>query len=123
MVWVNLPNLAITPAVQALGPSAEYGATLLGEAYNAGLDQVLTALQGLPQIQFVTLDVPAIFDELLAAPGAAGLTDVSDACLTFGVVAHAICATPNRYLFWDGIHPTTEGHGYLAQKARTAVAP
>jgi phospholipase/lecithinase/hemolysin len=123
MVWVNVPNLAITPAVRALGSNAEFAAALLGEAYNAGLDQTLTALQALPQIQFVRLDVPAIFAELLAAPGVAGLTDVNDPCLTFGVVAQALCDTPNRYLFWDGIHPTTAGHGYLAQKARTAVAP
>jgi len=119
----SLPNLAITPFVRALGPDAQLAATFLAAAYQAAFDQALTALEGLPEIQFVRLDVNAVFDGLVAAPAAAGLTDVEDACLTFGVIQNAICTTPNRYLFWDGIHPTRVGHGFLAEAAAAALAP
>jgi len=118
----NLPNLAITPAVRALGPGAQFAATQLTAVYNGALDQALTTLQGLPQIRFVRLDVNALFAQLLLAPAAAGLTDVADSCLTFGVIGGAICETPNRFLFWDGIHPTTTGHGFIAQAAFLALA-
>ncbi len=118
----NLPNLAITPAVRALGPDAQAAATLLTAIYNGALHDVLDTLQVLPQIHFVRLDVNALFAQVLIAPGAAGLTNVTDSCLTFGIIGDAICSTPNRYLFWDGIHPTTVGHGILAEAARQALA-
>lgn len=119
----NVPNLAITPAVRGLGPFAQFVATQLTGAYNQALDQALNTLQGLlPQIHFVRLNVNALFDNLLAAPEAAGLTNVEDSCLTFGVTGRAICRTPNRFLFWDGIHPTKTGHDLIAEAAFLALA-
>src|SRR5262245_6227372 len=41
----NVPNLALTPAVRALGPAAQGVATQLTAAYNGALDQVLSDLQ------------------------------------------------------------------------------
>ncbi len=117
---LNVPDLAITPAVRALGPPAQFAATQLTVAYNGALDQVLNALQ-LPQIRFLRLDVNALFAEVLAAPLAAGLTNVEDSCLTFGVTGGALCATPQRYLFWDGIHPTEAGHDIIANAALHAL--
>ncbi|OLC31343.1 MAG: hypothetical protein AUH81_18225 [Candidatus Rokubacteria bacterium 13_1_40CM_4_69_5] len=118
----SLPNLAITPAVRALGPPAQFAATQLTTAYNDALDGVLSALQGLPQIKLVRLDINELFEDLMAAPEAAGLTNAEDSCLTFGVIGGAICKTPNRYLFWDGIHPTKAGHGFIAGAAFLAIA-
>jgi phospholipase/lecithinase/hemolysin len=118
----NLPDLAITPAVRALGPDAEAAATQLTTAYNGALDQalgVLTAL--LPQSHFIRLDINALFAEIVAAPAAAGLTVVEDACLTFDVIGGALCSTPNRFLFWDGIHPTAAAHEIIADAAFEAL--
>jgi phospholipase/lecithinase/hemolysin len=119
----NLPDLAITPAVRALGPAAEGAATQLTAAYNGALDQALQALQGLPQIRFVRLDVNALLAEVLVNPEAFGLKDVADACLTFGVSTGAVCEMPNRYLFWDGIHPTKAGHRIIAGAALRTLLP
>jgi phospholipase/lecithinase/hemolysin len=117
----NLPDFAITPAVRALGQGAETAATQLTSAYNAGLDAALVALTPLPGIHFIRLDINALFVEIIADPAAAGLTDVADACLTFGVIGGAICSTPNRFLFWDGIHPTTVAHEIIADAALEAL--
>lgn len=118
----NVPNLAITPAVRALGPIAQFLATQLTDAYNGALDRTLSALEG-RQIHFVRLDVNALLDDVLAAPQAFGLTNVSDSCLTFFVVRDAICETPNGYLFWDGVHPTTAAHHIIAKAALQLLAP
>ena len=59
----------------------------------------------------------------MADPAAAGLTNVSDPCLTFGVGSAAVCATPQRYLFWDGIHPTATGHAVISDAALLTVKP
>ena len=117
----TVPNPAITPAVRALGPAAQFAATLLTGLYNDALEQLLTALQGLPGLELIQLDVNALLAEMIAAPDTFGLANVDDSCLTFFVGGNAICATPNRYLFWDGVHPTTTAHAALAQAAFQAV--
>lgn len=119
---VDAPNLSITPAVRALGPIAQFVTAQLTGAYNAGLDDVLAALQPLPGIRFVRLDLGAVFAGVVSAPESVGVTNVDEPCLTFGVVAQAVCATPNRHLFWDGIHPTARGHGIIADAALAALA-
>ncbi len=118
----NIPNLALTPAVQAAGPAAEAGATFLTNGYNTGINQALVGLGGLPNIRFVRLDVNALLTAIVNDPAAFGLTNAEDACLTFGVIRDPFCRTPNRYLFWDGTHPTKAGHSLVADAAARALA-
>jgi outer membrane lipase/esterase len=118
---VDAPDLAITPVVRSLGPEAQFAAAYLSGAYNAGLAHVLNGLQTLPGIQIVRLDLNAIFAAIVATPQAFGVRNVDEPCLTFGVVAHAVCAHPDRYLFWDGIHPTARGHEIIATAALEAI--
>ncbi len=118
---LNIPNLALTPAVRAAGPAAEAGASYLTMAYNSGLNGALDGLEALPGIRFVRLDADALLTDIVADPAAAGLTNVEDACLTFGVVRNPFCRAPNDYLFWDGIHPTKAGHRLVAEAAARAL--
>lgn len=114
----SIPNLAVTPALRALGPQAQGAATFLTLTHNAALAQALAGLAAaLPGIQITSIDVNALLAAVIADPAAEGLTNVEDSCLAFGVIQNAICKTPNRYLFWDGIHPTRAGHGILAREA------
>jgi outer membrane lipase/esterase len=111
-------NFALTPLVRSLGPAAQFAATQVATAYNGGLHTVIATLSALlPGIQFIRFDGNAVFAAIEANPGAFGITDALDSCLTFGVIGNAICATPNRYLFWDGIHPTSTGHSLVAAGA------
>jgi outer membrane lipase/esterase len=34
-----------------------------------------------------------------------------------------VCATPQQYLFWDGIHPTATGHAVISEAALRTVKP
>ena len=84
----------------------QFLATQFAAAYNARLDQAVAALSTLPGIKFICFDGNAFFAQVEAQPAGFGIPDALDSCLTFGVMGHAICSTPNRQLFWDSIHPT-----------------
>ena len=107
---LNLADPALTPYVRSLGPLSQGASTQLTAAYNGALAQVLTSLGALPQIQIRQFDVDAFLHTVASSPGRYGLRDVQHPCLTFGVATNAVCADPDRYLFWDGIHPTRAGH-------------
>src|SRR6516225_3435496 len=107
---LNLADPALTPYVRSLGPVAQRASTQLTAAYNGALAQALASLGALPQIQIRQFDINAFLHTVVSSPARYGLRDVQDSCLTFGVVTNAVCADPDRHLFWDGIHPTRAGH-------------
>ncbi len=115
---VNEPDLGLTPAVRAFGPEAQAAASALSLSYDGALDLTLTALgqQLSPSIHLFQFDVNSLFIRVTSSPKDFGLDDVEDSCLTFGVTANALCAHPNVYLFWDGIHPTRAAHRILADE-------
>jgi phospholipase/lecithinase/hemolysin len=121
-VVVNGPNLGLAPAVRMLGPAAQAGATALSAGYNAGLAAAVATLSGgLPGINIVSVDLFGALNNMVANPGAYGLTNVTDMCITAGVKGNAQCASPSGYLFWDGIHPTSAGHAILADLIGAAL--
>jgi phospholipase/lecithinase/hemolysin len=118
----NAVNFALTPLVRSLGPTAQGAATLLAAAYDGGLNSVITTLSALlPGIKFIGFDGNAVFAAVEGNPGAFGIADALDSCLTFGVIGDAICAMPNKHLFWDGIHPTAAGHSFVAAGVLQAI--
>jgi phospholipase/lecithinase/hemolysin len=123
---LNAPNIGVLPAVRALGvgnPAIPVIAEQLSVVFNAGLTSTLDSLQVvLPAADFVRLDTFSLINDIIADPEGSGLTDVNEPCLTFGVVAGAVCALPNGHLFWDGAHPTNSGHGLVADAALEALS-
>jgi phospholipase/lecithinase/hemolysin len=107
---LNLADPALTPYVRSLGPVAQAASTQLATAYNGALAQALAALGALPQIQIRQFDINAFLHTVVSSPGRYGLRDVENSCLKFGVATNAVCADPNHFLFWDGIHPTRAAH-------------
>ncbi len=114
LVW-NAPNLALTPAIRALGgldPRIPVFAEQLTLGFNAHLSVTLAALSGLPGIEIVPFDAFGELNRVVATPAAFGLRDVTTACIT-PYVPPFQCENPNRHLFWDGIHPTRAAHGII----------
>jgi phospholipase/lecithinase/hemolysin len=116
LVW-NSPNIALTPAVRALGPAAMTLATTVTQGFNAGLAAALSALPVvLPGIEITTFDAFQLLNAIVGNPAAFGLSNVEDACLQPGVPPFR-CQGVDEYLFWDGIHPTAAAHGIVADQA------
>lgn len=115
----NLPDLGITPDGQALdllvpGTSAMLSDLSLG--YNLVLEEQLVALEAGLGIYITRLDAYGFLNQVASDPTLFGLTNATDAAIdTYGV------SDPSEYLFWDGVHPTTVGHEWIADFACAAL--
>ncbi|HZV85381.1 MAG TPA: autotransporter domain-containing protein [Brevundimonas sp.] len=114
----NLPSLGITPQFSASNPAVgAQGSTLAdfaGTTFNSALLTGLTTVAAnRPNTNIILVDLYKIGAALAGNPGAFGLTNVTAPCFN-GVT---VCATPDTYLYWDGVHPTAAGHKLLAQLA------
>ena len=108
IVVANLPDLGLTPFGLALGAGFSAQLTGLTDAYNAGLEQALDALDGYG-IHTVRFDAAGLIREIAADPAAFGLVNATDKAVES-------VDDESSYLFWDGVHPTTAGHKVVADR-------
>ena len=124
LVW-NVPDPALTPAVRAVAtfnPAIVPVATQATLSFNAGLEATLSGLSAaLPGADIRILDAFALLQSVVAAPTAAGFTNVTDACIQLS--APFVCKHPRAYLFWDGVHPSTATHALVAVEAIRVLGP
>jgi outer membrane lipase/esterase len=123
LVW-NAPDLGRAPALQRLNafvPGIAGAATALSAGYNQNLQGVLQGLGALPGIDIVQFDAFGNLALVQENPRRFGLIDASTACIQPNVPQFGFpsappfrCAQPDRWLFWDGIHPTRAGHAIIA---------
>lgn len=111
----NLPRLGTTPQFnQGPGlpakPLADYAGTTFNSALQTGL---MTVAANQANSNIILMDLYKISDTLTASPDRFGLTNAKDACFN-GVT---VCANPDGYLYWDGVHPTAAGHRLIARLA------
>lgn len=124
LVW-NSPDLGLTPALLALDqvfPGSAAGATFVADTFNFHLEGALLQLDGLPGIHITRFDVFTKLHEIVAQPEAFGLSNVTSACIT-PQSAPFHCPDPDKYFFWDGIHPTRAAHGIIAHEVAATLAP
>lgn len=112
----NLPSFGAIPQF-ATGPAA----TLAGFStltFNGALAQGLSvAAAGAPGANIISIDMAGVFGALQAAPGSFGFTNATQACVPAGLATG--CA---GYAFFDGVHPTTQGHAVIAAVVRQYLA-
>jgi len=70
-----------------------------------------------PTLEIMLLDANALYHNAITYPAEFEFTNVTDACIS----ESRICANPEQFLFWDGIHPTTAAHQILAEQAFAAI--
>jgi outer membrane lipase/esterase len=90
----NLPDVSLTPEVQAHGPKVVQEARSLTEAFNKAVEQgVCDLLHSSSSVQAYRLDVAAMAERARKDPASFGFTNITTPCR--GSVQ---CGT---YLFWD----------------------
>lgn len=112
----NLPDVSVTPEVQAHGSKAMSEGRRLSLDFNEAVEQGLNDLVH-PSTSFklYRLDVAAMAERARKDPASYGFTNISTPCR-----ASSQC---EKYLFWDEVHPTTEAHAHLAEAALRALPP
>ncbi|WP_178379472.1 SGNH/GDSL hydrolase family protein [Fischerella major] len=109
----NLPDLGNIPATRNSPYSGILSSATI--AHNLGLANSLDLLKQKlgHDTQMIMFDVHSLYKEAITNPTKFGFTDVNTACLN----NLASCDNPDKFLFWDGIHPTTVAHRILAKAA------
>lgn len=116
----NLPDVGLSPEAQQAGPVAQVAATLLTRQFNTGLEQMLAGLRA-AGVSIVSVDVFALHHEVTALPLVFGLTNVTTACIRLNTTVAPYCDRPDKFLFWDGNHPTFAGHRLIGLRALTSL--
>ena len=118
----NLPDLSLTPAYQLFRSAADRAdARLATLAFNARLDDQIGALRA-AGANVRSLDISALFGDLIANPFAFGLLDARVPCVIPGVYA-CTPAEANLLAFFDPVHPNAVVHQTVANRATAALAP
>jgi thermolabile hemolysin len=84
-------------------------------AHNDALRAGLLALAPALDLTIARATPVAIRDRVLADPGLLDLDNTTDRCFDGDVYwltggSERVCTDPDRYFFWDGVHPTTRVH-------------
>jgi outer membrane lipase/esterase len=117
ILLANVPDIGKIPAVQAFGPAIAQRATEIASAFNTALANTLGALPETQRDDILLLDLFGLTGDVFNDPASRGFTDVTSVC----VLTQACVDNPDGVFFWDGIHPTTAGHGAIADAALLLV--
>ncbi|MGC8560414.1 MAG: SGNH/GDSL hydrolase family protein [Phycisphaerae bacterium] len=114
-IWLNLPNLELTPEGAGLSTAADLPTAV--SDFNSSFNYDVSTIEAgtFPGMKLDAVDVNTRFNQLVADPAAYGFTNVtSSAQGQTGV-------NPNDYLFWDGLHPTTAADQFLVSQTLSGI--
>jgi phospholipase/lecithinase/hemolysin len=130
LLVLNLPDLGQTPRF-AGNPLASATGRQVTSAYNQALAAGLAAIDAVPGVRVIGLDIFGLFDALLDDPAAFGLVDATTPCVTGNVpdiyvnplAATVSCSAADAAgrVFWDPIHPSAAAHALIADVAMAEI--
>lgn len=117
-----MPNLSLTPAAAAADastPGYKQAAAERTAEYNQLITTGLAGLSGsLAGVQIQSFDTASFMAKQAQIMQGLGF-NTTDAC--YNSTAKTVCANPDTYLFWDGVHPTAAAHQVLGAAFAAAV--
>lgn len=132
ILLLNLPDVSRAPVFRWRKDGAAVAANV--SDYNRRLAQLRDTLAQKygSMVDLRLFDTRGIFDDLLTHPQNYAIDNARDNCLDIRkdsslnyVESHpvsAACRNPDRYVFWDTLHPTRRVHQLLAEKILPLVA-
>jgi outer membrane lipase/esterase len=112
---VNLPALGETP--QFRGGPAQALANAATNTFNGALAAQLNGVaSAAPGSNVILMDLTPALLVTANNPGAFGVTNSTQPCLN--ATTGAVCANPDSYFYFDGVHPTATGHRIVAALAQ-----
>ena len=122
----NIPDLGLTPAFSFLGAPATNPASIFSGQFNQALHRALDAYDAMFDLNIIQFPTYDLFNSLVSNPGLFGLSNVTTPCYSGFVGPNPSgteCSTPDRFLFWDIVHPTAAVHRILANAILVSVVP
>jgi phospholipase/lecithinase/hemolysin len=113
----NLPLLGDIPATNTLPQSQRDALNQLTSSFDSLLHSELSQLRQSLGITIYEPDIKGFAENAIANPAQYGFTNVTTTALGDGVLSG------QGYLFWDSIHPTTDGHQLIAGIAAASMVP
>jgi phospholipase/lecithinase/hemolysin len=114
----ELMPLGEVPSIRKLGAAAEARYDALSPQFNADLAAAENQLEANLGIKIHRLDVYGLIEQVIAEPGAFGITDVTDQAKSGDEGdPGAVMPNPSQYLFWDNIHPAEAFQRLLGAQA------
>ena len=105
----NLPDIGLTLEARMVGPQIARLGRMVSEMVNNALGEALDRVAERTGLRIHRLDVFDLHHRIVADPGAFGFENLTEPASGRD--------DPDRYLFWDRIHPTTAAHRHLANAA------
>ncbi|GAB6041497.1 autotransporter domain-containing protein [Endothiovibrio diazotrophicus] len=124
---LNLFDLDRVPTLVAFFDDTQTASVgRLSALHNAGLPATLAAARAATGLDIVLVDLAALYDDIGANPARYGFTNLTGSCLKTDGSGEATgdCSddeSTDATLFWDGQHPTTAAHAYIADLVSATV--
>jgi phospholipase/lecithinase/hemolysin len=127
---VNLPDLGKFP----VAGNNNQVSTLVSNSINIHNSSLTTNLSFLshqlnPDINIISLDVNSLINRIIADPEEFGFTNVTESCvgnlsvIPINISLQSVVCNPDKFLFWDQVHPTAATHQIIGELAFSLLKP
>lgn len=126
-VVFNIFDLSKIPSfVSDLGTTGAQTAEDAANLHNIELPTRLQNVRSATGMDVVLVDVAGLYDDFFTNPSRYGFTNLTIGCITSDGLGTSTGACPTvadetATLFWDGTHPTTAAHAYIAELFESTI--
>ncbi len=108
----DVPDASLTPDFKSNGDKAR----LLTKVINDTIASVAADFEAKHsgEVTIYKPDMLKLMGVVTRYPSAFGFSNTTDKCIDDEACRHHPKPLEANYLFWDGVHPTTRAHGYIA---------